>query len=202
MNGIITDFLAQHFINLPFVSRAAGCVTVLKKSKSGGADKKIPVAQIVYKTTEAGVTVCDFEQDYQDLIPVSTETGILYFEDLVGTKVIDSNKRYNTWEGRLKLVFWANLKKIGQPTTMRDLEEAIMANLPQQIAGSGAFFGASLRMSKIFPKRPSPFDYYDYNESQTQFLAAPYGYFSLEIAYTARASRGCPTNITLNPELC
>lgn len=202
MNEIITDFLAQHFITLPFVSRAAGCVTVLRKPKSGGGEIKIPVAQLVYKTTEAGVTVCDVEQDYQDLIPVSTETGILYFEDLVGAKVTDSNKRYNTWEGRLKLVFWANLKKIGQLTTMGDLETAIIGNLPQQIAANGAFFGASVRMSKIFPKRPSPFDYYNYNEVQTQFLAAPYGYFSLEIAYTARASRGCPTNITLNPELC
>lgn len=202
MNEIITDFLAQHFISLPFVSRAAGCVTVLRKAKNGGGEIKIPVAQLVYKTNEAGVTVCDVEQDYQDLIPVSSETGILYFEDLVGAKVVGSNKRYNTWEGRLKLVFWANLKKIGQLTTMGDLEAAIIGNLPQEIAANGAFFGAKVNMSKIFPKRPSPFAFYNYNETQTQFLAAPYGYFSLEISYTAMASRGCPTNITLNPELC
>lgn len=201
MTEVITDFLAQHYINLPFVSRAAGAVTMLRRPKNGGGETRIPVAPFVY--TSNGAKECDTEQDYEHLIPVSGETGILYFEDATGARVVDANRRYNTWKGRLKLVFWANLKKIGGGVTMGDLETAVISNLPREItANDSGFFGASLSMSRIYPKRPSPFVAYTYDEKQNQFLSAPYGYFSLEIGFTARASRGCPTNITLNPEQC
>lgn len=201
MNEVITDFLAQHLINLPFVSRAAGVVNMLV-TESGGKPNKIPVAPLIY-TLNGEDNNCDVEADYHSLVPDGKEVGILYFEEIDGAKLKeDGNRRINTWVGKLKLVFWSNLKKVGNDTTIGDLERIILSNIPRKITANGSFLGATVKTTKILPKRPSPFDKYSYKETKTLYLSLPYGYTSLEINYTALTSPNCPTNIVLNPEIC
>lgn len=202
MDDIIADFLAQHLINLPYVSRAAGLVTVLA-TKVGGKPRKIPVATLVYKSEEGTVTNCDITKEYHNLVPDGRETGILYFEEVEGAKLKeDGNRRINTWTGKLKLVFWANLENIGNDITIGDLEMGLLSNVPRNISANGSLLGATVKTTKILPKHPSPFEKYTYDETKTLYLTLPYGYTSLEISYKALSSPNCPTNIVLNPEIC
>jgi len=199
MNEIIADFLAQHFINMPYVTRAAGCVQMRKYKGKGGAEKRVPAASKVYQQLQPEEIRCD--PDSLDLVPQSRETGILYFEDK-GAKNTNSNKRMDTWEGKLELVYWANFKKIGADTSIGDLQGNILQNLPQNIAASGALISATVKPSRIMPKRPSPFDPYTYDEAATQFITPPYDYLHIEISYKALTLAGCATNIILNPDEC
>ena len=198
MNEIISDFLAQTFITLPFVSRAAGCVYGLPKDK----DTLIPVAPKIYTTNEQNTVSCEVEQDFYDLIPDHREIGILYFEDDMGARLTASNKRYNTWSGELTLVFWGNLKRVGLAYDMSDLEAALMAALPYEVPSSGLFFGGSINWSREIGKNRNPFRKYSYDETRTQYLAPPYGFFSKTVKYTVRAARNCPSSIVLTPIEC
>lgn len=202
MNGIIADFLAQHYLTLPFVTRAAGCVSTLSKPGKNKSVTKIPVAMRVFEETPTGPTLCIGDEDYHALTPDSSQAAILYFEDVAGAKVIASNSRYLTWEGRVKLVLWVNFALIGAEFTLGELEASILANTPTELTASGALYGAIITPSKIYPKLPSPFEAYSYDEAQRQYLTAPYGYTSMEITYKARAARGCGANIVLNPVVC
>lgn len=201
MNELVADFLAQHFSSLPFVTRAAGCVSVLVRSKKDQVDARIPVARRVFDTTAEGV-LCLTAQDHYDLVPDGRQSAILYFEDRAGARVTESSKRIVTWEGRLKLVLWVNFKLIGEAYTLGEIERHVLANIPVEIPASGTFFGASVKPSKTLPKTPNPFAAYTYDEAQSQYLTAPYDYLSLELTYIARASRGCPTALALNPSQC
>jgi len=202
MNEIIADFLAQHYLTLPFVTRAAGCVSVLSKPKKDKTVAKLPVTLRLFEQTEEGAVLCSRDEDYYPLTPDSSQAAILYFEDVAGAKVVDSNSRYLTWEGRLKLVLWTNFKLIGDELTLGDLEASLLANTPAAISASGALLGATVKPTRIFPKVPSPFSSYSYEEAQRQYLTAPYGYTAIELTYTARAARGCAANIVLNPVVC
>lgn len=198
MNDIITDFLAQHFISLSFISRVAGSVYSLPKTK----EITIPVATKIYTTNDQNEVICQMEQDYYDLIPDHREIGILYFEDEVGARVEQSNKRYNTWVGEVKLVFWCNTKQIGTEYSLSDLEKILLNSLPGQVPANGLFFGGSVNWSKENPRSLNPFKKYSYDEARTKYLSPPYGFFCKNIRYVVRAARNCPTQVYLNPELC
>lgn len=208
----LAEILAQHYIGLSFVSKTAGAVQTLKKPIANGKTLKLPVARQVYKKGigsmdvegwfEVGAEVtCDTEQPYYELLPDTKETGILYFESL-GARSASHNKRYSTFTGFLKLVCWLNLKKIGTDIEPYLLGEAVMANMPQEIEPDGYFMGAHLKVAQIAPKRPSPFDQYDLNEAQRQYITYPYDYFSFNIEYKVMVLNACASNIELNPNIC
>lgn len=199
MNDRISNILAQHFSTLDFLSKTSGCVSVLHL-KIQDKIKKIPASMIVYESGEEGVKICANNEDYFDLIPKSEETGILYFEDK-GSKVTTRNKRTCTWQGKMLAVCWLNLQKIGRKQP-GELLESFLGHVPIEITKTGQIYGGKIFVDQIAPKRPSPFDKYDYSESETQFLMFPFDYFSVELSYTVIASRGCSTNMIIEPINC
>ena len=196
MNELIAKYLAQHFGGLNFVTRAAGCVQSLQLKEG----QTLPVSTYVYSTNPQGVQTCEMAADYYALVPDSKEIGILYFEDERGSRVTEHTTRMDTWEGEIKLVFWANLNRSG--AELKDLEAAILEGLPLQIGGNAHFLGGVLNWSREVAKADNPFRKYSYDEARTKYLSPPYGYFSKVVKYTVWATRVCPLAVELNPEAC
>lgn len=200
MNEHIADILAQHFISLPAVSRAAGCVRTLKKQVQN-AVKEFPAAPLVYTAAVPGQIVCEKTEDYYEITPNSSERCIIFFEDLGATNQ-KQDKVKAFWKGKLRLVCWSNTKLLGEQSEVGLLQRSIIAAVPASLAPASFFFGGSFQTTEIEPNRPSPFDKYDLQEEKTQFLMNPYEHFSLKIEYVAITAVNCPVNIVVNPEIC
>ena len=188
MNDKIAILLASQLIAKDFLTKAAGCVQELKFPVKGKKDKKIPAVRSLY-TSDGTVVKCLPEEDYKDLIPNSGETGILYFEDL-GSKKTAGNVRMETWKGSLRLVCWLNHNKTATTTTEEACDE-VKRDVPQHIENQFGIFSGKIKVVEVYPKRPSPFDRYTYDEKETQHLIFPYDYFSLKIEYVANVAAGC-----------
>ena len=76
-------------------------------------------------------------------------------------------------------------------------------SLPAQLAPAGLFYGGPLKIVQIYPKRPSPFEKYDLDETKKQFLIKPYDYFCLKLEYVVYAATNCPVGpVLMNEEAC
>lgn len=188
MNYIIAKALAKSLIGLSFLTKTAGCVQDVAFPVKNKRHKIIPAAKEVF-VSEGAAIKCLPAEDYTDLIPNSSETGILYFEDL-GSKLTNSYARSEIWGGSLKLVCWVNHSKIENKTT-HDLLNEIRAAIPQDLEAQGLIFAGKLKVTEVYPKRPSPFDKYGYDEKETQHLIYPFDYFSLKIEYTVHGAINC-----------
>jgi len=195
MNDRIAYLIAGQLINLGFISRTSGCIQVLKRGKYN-----FPASLNVYQQNKEGEIVCPKTEDYTPMIPDSSETGIIYFEDK-GSNNVSRSARRETWVGTLNLVCWLNLTKIGvkEPGL---LQEAVMSNLVKEIPNSGYLIGGKLEASKVLPKTPNPFQSYSYEEEKTQFVTFPYDYFSLELKYRVFTLPNCPITIQIQPIVC
>lgn len=203
MNEYIADLLAQHFIDLPFISKTGGCIQVLLKDNKGKKNTKLPVVKRIFTKTEEGALVCNDASDFFEMAPNSNNLGILYFEDM-GANVVEKNRRYQSWKGSLKLVCWLNMKRIGTENDLANLIFATISGSPKTLPGTPGFVGGSLSVTKQFPKSPHPFQQFNYDEVQTQFITYPYEYFSLQLDYKVRAVIGfnCSIKVDIKPELC
>jgi len=203
MNEYIADILAQHFINLDFISKTGGCVQLLKKPQKEGKHINIPVVRRTYTSEVAGVVVCNETADLYDVAPNSNQLGIIHFEDL-GADNTGHTRNYTTWKGSLKLVCWLNMKRIGSNNTVAKIVLATLSNIPHVIAQDGQFLGGTLKAAKQYPKIPHPFKNYGYNETQTQYVTHPYDYFSIKLDYITRTVKGwtCRPEVEIKPENC
>lgn len=215
MNEYLADILAQHYINMPFITKSSGIVKTFLKPQKKGKALKIPVANRCFTSTltatefpelgSNGVNeiVCNSSSDFYAMQPSSEQLGILYFEDL-GADKVSSDRRYTTWKGSLKLVCWLNMKKIGVDNKVSTLSLAVASNTPFLIVPSGTFLGGTLEAVKHYPKTPNPFQKYDYDETQTQFITNPYDYFSIKLDFLVRTVNGwaCPDLIRIQPSAC
>lgn len=201
MNEHVTNLLAEQLIALPFVTKAAGVIQVLKLPKNDGKTQNVPVVKAVFR--KAGhPEICENEGIYLDVLPNGAETGIIYFEDL-GAKLENINDYIAQITGRLKLVAWFDFKKIGGTVTLTDLQQAVLATLANyKIPSSDYISSAVLKVEGIDSKRPDPFDKYGLDESNVQYITHPFDYFSLALYYVASVSRRCVPEIELNPEAC
>ncbi len=100
------------------------------------------------------------------------------------------------------LVCWLNLKKIGDDYKLGDFISAVVAQLPMNLVPTEHIIGGTVSCSAVLPNRPSPFDKYDYNEAEKQFIIYPFDYFSLQITTRIITPRLCGTNVVLNPMEC
>lgn len=199
MNLYVSDLLAQHYINLDFISKSAGCIDILKR-KSSGSTKRIGAAKSIYVKNVEGENRCLSDKKYYEISPDEKETAILFFRDL-GMRKISSNSRRNSWKGKLRMGLWVNKSKVGNISIM-EMVDSLLSNLPKTLTANGSFLGAVLSAVNIPSRSITPFDGLDYSEEKTQFLMEPYDYVCIDIDYTSLMSSGCSANITLNPESC
>lgn len=184
MNYKIADALAAVLINLPYLSRTSGCVDMVKEPVKNKQHKKVPVSRKIYLSDADDLLFED--TPLKRMIPRTSETGILYFEDL-GNKLNKSSSRIEHWDGELLLVGWLNTDKT-DGIFAQDARDQIRAMIPTDIAGT---LEGKMRVSELPPNRPSPFEKYDYDEKETQFLTFPLEHFTMKIKYSVVGPRGC-----------
>ena len=203
MNNLIADKLAESYINdIDFLNKTAGCITEIKKPVKKDVWATIPGASIVYtKEIESGILTCDRTEFYKDLVPNTNDIGVLYFEDL-GSRQIKKNKRYTTWKCELRGVCWMNMKKIGFDNSPEELSGHVIQSTPSHFVQDNYLLGGSIKVSQMYPKRPSPFDKYSYKEEITQHLIHHFDYFSFKIEVGLIISNTCHIKIILNPATC
>ena len=199
MNKLLAKSLAESLVNLDFVTKAAGVVSRLTISSKNGRDKSFPASTEVF--TETG---CNKDAKYTDLVPNSEDIGILYFEDK-GARMINSNSRRETWKGELKLVCWLQIGEVcGTEHTYRDLNDIICTvkdAVGQNIEPQNGIYAGHIRVTEEYPDRPSPFDQYDYNEADTQYLTHPYAHFSLKIEWQIIGKCNCGNSSGLSLQI-
>lgn len=196
MNDRVADILAEHFSGLEFIDLSAGCVQQAKIYSSSKV-KRVPVARRVYPVTAE--ESCDGSKNNYEISPDDSLTGISFFEDIEVT-VVRSNTGFSVATGKLKLVVWVNLKKINAEEY--EISERIQRYFPENINPDGEFYGGAVGITKLLPKRPSPFDIYDFDEKRRPFLNYPYGYFSFQVEYTVRYATKCDTALNITAPTC
>lgn len=224
MNDITATLLAQHLINLPFLTQTTGLVQELSLKVPNGTKtakvKKIPAARVEYRKPVSGggsfngsfnlsfntgggvvTNVCPHNGTYYDFIPKTAETGILYFED-GGSKLIKSDTRKAEYTGTLTLVCWLNMKLIGDNYKIGDFINAVAAQIPLHLAQSNFVIGGSVVVDQVLPNRPSPFNKYDYDEAEKQYITYPFDYFAMKLNTKIIINRLCTTSIVLDPLQC
>lgn len=198
MNDYIGNLLANELITIPFVTKAAGCITVLSK-QVGETIKKFPCSKTIYRKNENNTVICERKEAYFDLLPNSNEAAVLYFEDLT-CKLESTNKRYDVWRSQIKLVCWLHLDKVGFETDV--LSNYTLNSIPKKLKENDNFLGGTAKVVEIYPKRPSPFETYDHNETNAQFLTHPFDAFALKIETVSYVKNNCLPIFELNPILC
>ena len=196
MNDSIANMIALKLIELPYITKACGCVRVLSTKDR----KRYPISTLVHFESEE---VCDQEDGYVIMAPTSQHVGVCFFEDLGVRfgKVTSSRARY--LQGSLKLIVWVNLDKIGENATIEPIQESIWATLGRmKVEGLPSSVGGKVKVSQIYPKHPNAFTKYSFDEERTQFLSHPFDHFAMKLDYTCIIMQGCAPTITLTPVQC
>lgn len=202
MTERIAEHIAKQLVNLNFISKATGCVDTLLKPATDSNSRKLPAALVsnVYRNPLYPATPCT-TGDYMEMTPDSDEVGIIFFEDM-SSKATKAHSRRHEWKGTMRMVVWLNRKKIGYSTPTRDLVQKIVQDMPRVIPSDSTFLGAKAYVAGFDNKRPSALEKYDLDEVQTQYATFPYFTTSIIVNYIGHATVGCPTTITITPEIC
>jgi hypothetical protein len=200
MNDYVANILAAELINLPFVTKTAGVIQVLKIPQENNKVQNLPVVKTVFRK-EGFTEVCTSTDPYLAVFPPGEETGVIYFEGL-GDRNTKTGRGFRTYEGTLKLVAWFDLSKIGGTATINELENVVMSSLLKNITPGGYLINGVVKLAQIEAKRPDPFDKYGLDEANKQYITHPNDYFSATLRYVANIASNCPTTIELIPAQC
>jgi len=184
MNQAVADIIKGQIEGLDFVDKIAGLVSTAHieiKGPDGPVEKAFPIA--------CCTTANDCKEGaYNDLMPNSDYSTVIYFED-GGLSFVkyESNKKYYT--STLKLVCWINIAQIIKDTcntgevctrSAHIITEIIRA-LPRFAEDHTPFHqmysevvGQEIRSNSIFAQ-------YTFDEKHIQYLMYPYDYFALTI---------------------
>lgn len=188
MNRIISEALASKLIEVEFISLTSGCVNTLRVGKK----VRVPKAHTTYR--KSGADPCD--RDARKLmIPHSDESGIVYFEDL-GSKRIDKRM----WTGRLRMVAWLNMQKIGYSNNVDMLRLHAMSFIKGGFDMPPLISAGTLKEIIVDPKKPGPFNEYSYEEDITPYKCHPYDYYSCILEWSAGVNEDCDIDITITEE--
>jgi len=184
----IVDELIDN-LSFSFQGTLAGIAVPVKKTIADG-EKTFPV---YYKDS-----LSDCETDnLQQLVPDDTKKSIIYFEVINQPTVKQHHKAFNSFIGKIRLVCWANLKKISPDLhDMGVIASNILDGFPSEldniefISSIRLFFDAQIDKASLFDK-------YTYNEAETQFMTYPYDAIGLNFDIEFRIAKGCATPIVI-----
>jgi hypothetical protein len=176
MNEDIANILKSQIESLPFMDRVGGLVKVIRKQETtdkGTVVKSFPV--------DCGTTLQDCNTGkYKDLVPNSKYKSIHYFEDL-GISISGQDQATFTFDAKIKLVGWLNLKKLGkdQCSVSALAIAAILKQIEAKTFNSGVFTRIQIRCTGVDPKTSAIFSKYSYTEEINQYLMFPYDYYAM-----------------------
>jgi hypothetical protein len=193
MNEKIANILKGKLEGLDFIDKIAGLARPIMINVPGTNNDKVqkifPIAcDVTHNDCISG--------KYQDLIPNSKYSTIIYFED-AGSTIQKAANNWATFNSRLNLICWMNLKKLGECsvcTTSTAVLLSILAALPEFPINDANY--SPIRDVKIEGvseaiKSNAIFNKYSYDEKVTQYLLYPFDFFMLNISVSYRVNLHC-----------
>lgn len=190
MNEKIASILKSKIEALPFVDKIAGLVRPVKIELLDKDNKSVlktfPVASDI--SNEACIS-----GQYKDLIPDSKYRSIIYFEDN-GITLTARNNRWVSFNSRLTLVGWLNLKMLFDCQTYTGSTEcilSILSELPENPFSEDIFREIRIIALSEVTKSNAIFSRYTYDETKTQYLLYPFNYFALNMSVEFKINLAC-----------
>lgn len=188
---------------LLFVERMAGVVVVGEKTQPTEIEGAFAVTKFPI-SLDANYEDCINKGCYKDLVPNSSQRGILYFEDF-GTKPVGIDRGYFKYQTRLRLVCWVNNKLI-QGDVCKSLSHLfitqIRSELENKIFNSGHFSKIQIFATNVIENDYRLFERYTYPQSVIKYLMHPYEAFGIDFSVEYSISQNCLPELILNPETC
>ena len=184
--GNIVKDLLQPFVvggsgTNQFIDKLAGVVQVISKSErtenDGVITKTFPIS---CNTT---FEECTKSGAHKDLIPNSRYGCMIYLEEESGVDLISEDRSGKKYRTSFLLVGWLNQKKLGTNdcSVTGKVVNTIINSLSVKPFNNDIYNAIQIEVSGQNPKSTNPFSKYTYDQDNTQFLMAPYDYFSLKI---------------------
>ena len=183
MNIEVAEAIKSKLVGLSFADKIVGMVQTVSVNKTNSEglvyNERYPVS------CNRTYTECE-RSGFSELIPNSTYKSILYFED-GGSRFDDKNV-----EASLRLVCWANLKKLGKGEySSASMIAEIMGSLPRVPFNTKNLMSVFVEVQSQDIRNQSIFSQYTYKEEQTQYLFYPFDYFALNLNVTYRINPKC-----------
>lgn len=180
--GIIADKLRQ---GLPAISLVAG-VASPQKLDVDGRIKTLPAARIGATSTF--------------LTPVSSESGIVYFE-VLSNRAGDSMSGGRTmYVAQVRCVAWINTERV-TPTDPNVIMSHVVSLVAQRHTEQPPIAMINVTPIAEVPRTPAIFSRHTYDEAEWQYLSLPFEYFAFDfnIQYALNQNCDLPNVITTSP---
>jgi len=193
MNKELSLILLSKLQDAPWISRTSGVVQVVNRVIDTGdgtfVTKRVPLA--AYATSQ------DCGGTQADMIPDSSYKGMLYFEDGGVTAPVKARTGWQ-YTSKLRLVCWLNTQLItGDDSTL--LSARVITDIATRLSGNPfsntPFSRIAVSISNIPMQDATIFSKYDYSETETQYLMAPYEYFALDLSVTYIIAGSCVNEV-------
>jgi hypothetical protein len=190
MNEKIASILKSKIEPLSFVDKIAGLVRPVKIEVMGANEVKVP--KIYPIASDISGESCISGQ-YKDLVPDSKYRSIFYFEDN-GLTLTARNNRWASFNSRLTLVGWLNLKMLFDCQTFTGSTEcilSILSELPENPFSEDIYREIRIIALSEVPKSNAIFSRYTYDEIKTQYLLYPFDYLALNMSIDFKINLAC-----------
>ena len=181
MNKELAHELRLMLNDIKIFSKIAGIAQPVIVTQPSATDKTID--KVIPVTYDHNVRDCESQEI--DLVPNSTERGILYFEDLGTKNTSQMQGGYIDFQSRLNLVGWLNKSLITGNQYDEITGKVIVLILSKlKVANPinvGIFKKLSVKIDQIAEQSANIFKRYTYDEKATQFLRPPYEYFAITL---------------------
>lgn len=200
MNKAIAHILKEQLAGVPLIEKLAGLVQIAEYP-----DTTWDETGLVKKTFTKRIPIsCDVNVDaceQNDLVPDSSKSGLLYFEDR-GVAPIPSNRVFK-YRSRLRLVAWVNTARLSNnvcyiaPALL--LNRIITQLMELNHTSSGCFARLKVAVEGLPISGKELFSAYTYDNANTQYLLPPYESFAIDLTVDYQIHPDCAEAIVINP---
>lgn len=206
MNKGVAHILMDKLTGLPFIQRFGGLVTVVSKTTNKYEEGvKVQIVERYPATTDYIISDAECQTNgLVDMVPNSSLTGVLYFEDK-GVRTQGRHRKLHRYESKLRLVVWLNTDKLMnetddtvlQPTEVSTILSAKILSLFDEMESKnvGNYITVSVKMDNILSQDASIFSQYTYNQERTQYLIPPFEYFAVDLTVKYAINVDCLDDI-------
>lgn len=221
MNDFIAILLMSKLLDIDYIEKFGGTVQTIQCTTKNARNEddiyRIPVAKAFHQfkddkkdANENRIEIlrCGLTKKIlEDFVPESKLSGMVYFQDNGISP--DTSRRHtglNFWISKLRLIGWFNQKKfrnqfdnefrsqamleiIGKITTRRPINQGVIKFL-------------HVTVDNVPSTDASIFADYDFNESQNQFITAPYDFFAIDLNIAFGTPKNCLIQFTPEAIIC
>ncbi len=206
---LIDTLLSADLQALDFVGRYGGMVSTIYtkqddfEANGKGVTKRYPVA------CDVSSVDCANQSLYQDLVPNDEKTSVVYWEEISPMANVGETATKNYYQRRFRgvarLVFWANLAKLGASTCNGDMM-AMQLEVERVVTRKGKISGGlyndsfiRFKVNKDVPQDINTvFGKYDYPKELNYYLY-PFGFFAVDVEFEIDYCVATGANVPINP---